>query len=76
MYSSTVHVLSFLEPRLRHGLILAFDDYFNFSVSEQAGEQRAFAEFQKRASRWDFMPYMNIGGIGMSFVVQGKQGNP
>jgi hypothetical protein len=39
----------------------------------QAGEQRAFTEFQKRTSDWDFMPYMNIGGIGMSFIVQKQQ---
>ena len=70
MYSSTMDVLNFLEPRLRHGIILAFDDYFNCSATEQAGEQRAFAEFQQRTSQWDFMPYMNIGGIGMSFIVQ------
>jgi O-methyltransferase len=75
MYSSTVDVLNFLEPRLRHGMILAFDDYFNFSATEQAGEQRAFTEFRQRASQWDFMPYLNIGGIGMSFIVQGKIGD-
>jgi len=70
MYSSAMDVLNFLEPRLRHGMILAFDDYFNFSVNEQAGEQRAFTEFQLRISQWNFVPYLNIGGIGMSFIVQ------
>jgi hypothetical protein len=28
MYSSTVDVLTFLKPRLKHGMILAFDDYY------------------------------------------------
>jgi hypothetical protein len=73
MYSSTMDALNFLEPRLRHGMVLAFDDYFNFSATRQAGERRAFTEFQQRASQWDFMPYINIGGIGMSFIVQKKQ---
>lgn len=70
MYSSTADVLHFLTPRLRHGLIIAFDDYFNFSATEQAGEQRAFEEFRRAIPQWDFVPYLNIGGIGMSFVVQ------
>jgi O-methyltransferase len=72
MYSSTMDVLNFLEPRFRHGTILAFDDYFNFSAKEQAGEQRAFTEFQQRTSQWNFLPYLSIGGIGMSFIVQTK----
>jgi len=75
MYSSTRDALSFLEPRLRHGLILAFDDYFNFSPTEQAGEQRAFTELQERALQWDFMPYLAIGGIGTSFIAQEKRRN-
>lgn len=31
MYTSTVTVLEFLAPRMKHGMILAFDDYFCWS---------------------------------------------
>ncbi len=73
MYSSTMDVLSFLEPRLRHGMMIAFDDFFNFSATERAGEEHAFAEFRARTPQWDFVPYLNIGAFGMSFIVQNGQ---
>jgi O-methyltransferase len=41
LYSSTKTVLQFLEPRLKHGMIVAFDDYFCWSPSQIAGERRA-----------------------------------
>jgi hypothetical protein len=34
LYSSTKAVLQFLEPRLKHGMIVAFDDYFCWSPSQ------------------------------------------
>jgi len=51
LYSSTKDVLEFLTPRLKHGMIIAFDDYFcwsatqnlwreNGDVGEVLGEQR------------------------------------
>jgi hypothetical protein len=45
MYSSTRTVLSFLESRLKHGMIVAFDDYFCWSSTQISGERRAFVEF-------------------------------
>jgi hypothetical protein len=44
LHSSTQSVLSFLQPRMRHGMILAFDDYFCWSATQIAGERRAMLE--------------------------------
>lgn len=70
LYSSTTTVLSFLEPRLKHGMIVAFDDYFCWSPSQIAGERRALMEFLNSSERWDFLPYVQFGWSGMSFVVE------
>lgn len=37
LYSSTVSVLGFLEPRLKHGMILAFDDYNCWTALRRVG---------------------------------------
>ncbi len=69
LHSSTHDVLHFLCPRLQHGMIVAFDDYFCWSADEAAGERRAKAEL--RAARPDlvFDPFLQFGWHGMSFVV-------
>ncbi|NCQ35263.1 hypothetical protein GW813_09385 [bacterium] len=70
LYSSTQDVLRFLVPRLRHGMIIAFDDYFCWSADEAAGERRAMLELC--AARPDLVldPFLQFGWHGMSFVVQ------
>ena len=47
LYSSTKTVLDALEPRLRPGTVLVFDEYFNFPDWEQH-EHRAWTEFVER----------------------------
>src|SRR3989442_595986 len=37
MYSSSKTVLEFLLPRVKHGMIIAFDDYFSWSASQISG---------------------------------------
>lgn len=75
MYSSTVDVLEFLKPRLKHGMIIAFDDYWCHSESGMSGERRAFVERFLPLADWHFEPYQPYGWAGMSFVVEKKQ-NP
>jgi len=41
-----------------------------FSPTERSGEQRAFTQLQRRNTDSRFMPYLNIGGMGTSFIVQ------
>lgn len=70
LYSSTRTVLRFLEPRLKHGMILAFDDYYCYSATQPSGERRACSEILGRHPRWRLVPYVQYGWHGMSFVVE------
>ncbi|MCF8469396.1 MAG: TylF/MycF family methyltransferase [Parvibaculum sp.] len=70
LYSSTVSVLSFIANKIKHGTILAFDDYFCYSASRISGERRAFLEFQNSVPHLSFQPYTSFGWHGMSFIVE------
>jgi O-methyltransferase len=70
MYSSTQTVLRFLEPRLQHGMILAFDDYYCCSASLPSGERLAAAEMFATHPRFRLVPYVQFGWHGMSFLVE------
>jgi hypothetical protein len=73
LYSSTKTVLEFLKPRMKHGMIIAFDDYFCYSVSNISGERKAMLEFFTNYGRWALVPYMQFGWHGNSFVVEDKR---
>jgi O-methyltransferase len=70
LYSSTVSVLGFLEPRLKHGMILAFDDYYCWTDSDVSGERAALDEFAADHPEWNFHQYMSIDWGGVAFVVE------
>ncbi len=70
LYSSTVTVLEFLEPRLKHGMIVAFDDWFCWSPTEVSGERAALGEFLADHPEWTFSRYKDIHWSGVSFVVE------
>lgn len=72
LYSSTRSVLAFLQPRLRHGMLLAFDDWFCESPEGPSGERAAAAEVFGPQASWRLVPYLPIGWHGMSFVVEGS----
>ena len=75
LYSSTKAVLQFIMPRLKHGMIIAFDDYYCWSSTQVSGERRACAEFFKDHPDWILVPFMPYGGGGggMSFVVESRK---
>ncbi len=73
LYSSTAVVLEFLKPRLKHGMIIAFDDYFCFSDRTVSGERKAFLDILKRDESFDFLPYVQFGWHGMSFIVEDRK---
>lgn len=73
LYSSTKTVLQFLEPRLKHGMIIAFDDYFCWSPTQIAGERRAMLELLVHHSRWALVPYLPFGWHGNSFVIEDRR---
>ena len=70
LYSSTKTVLAFVAPRLKHGMIIPFDDYFCYSSTRLAGERKALLEFGREQTRFQFAPYQPFGSFGMSFIVE------
>jgi len=70
LYSSTVTVMEFLRPRLKHGMIVAMDDYFCWSPTEVSGERAALHEFEQANPEWHFHPFRDISWGGLSFVVE------
>jgi hypothetical protein len=70
LYSSTVTVLEFLRPRLKHGMIVAFDDWFCWSPTDVSGERAALHEFVLGNPQWRFYRYRNIHWSGLAFVVE------
>ncbi len=72
LYSSTRTVLGFLMPRIKHGSIIAFDDYFCFSDRQLAGERRAMLEAFADHPRFVLSPYMQFGWHGMAFIVEDR----
>ena len=73
LYSSARTVLSFLSKRLKHGMIIAFDDYYCWSNSAVAGERLAALEFFNQNLRFHFLPYIQYSWAGMSFVVEDRK---
>jgi O-methyltransferase len=70
LYCSTRTVLQFLSKRMKHGMIVAFDDYYCYSATRFSGERRACIEFLDADTRFQFSPYVQYGWHGMSFVVE------
>jgi O-methyltransferase len=76
LHSSSKTVLGFLSSRMKHGMILAFDDYFCYSPRMLSGERLAFLEFLLADSRFHFSPFVQFGWHGMSFVVEDRAAHP
>ena len=70
LYSSTRSVLEFLRPRLKHGMIVAFDDYFAWSPTDISGERRALSEFMASQSTYRLVPFFRFGPASLAFVVE------
>lgn len=72
LYSSTKTVLEFLQPRLKNGMIIAFDDYFCFSDRTISGERKAMLDTFTDEFQFRLEPYVQYGWHGMSFVVEDR----
>ena len=70
MYSSTVTALEFLRPRLKQGMIVAFDDYWCWSSTDVSGERIALHEFLQANPEWHFERYRPPTWGAESFVVE------
>jgi len=70
-YSSTKDVLTFIEGKLQHGSIIAFDDWNCYYADPKRGQRRALAEWQDRLrDTARFEPFLPISWCGMSFIYQ------
>ena len=72
LYSSAAEVLRFLGTRLKHGMIVAFDDYYCWSGTAVSGERNACNEFFADHPEFRLLPYLPFGWHGMSFVIEDK----
>lgn len=72
LYSSTISVLEFLLPRLKNGMILAFDDYFAFSDRTLSGNRQAMLDVFGDDVAFRLLPYVQFGWHGMSFIVEDR----
>ena len=69
-HSQVAAVLKLLEPRLKHGMILAFNHYFAYSRFHCSGDRSALLSLQSRAHGFRICPYRNFGLTGSAFVVE------
>jgi O-methyltransferase len=76
LYSSTMDVLRFLEPRLRHGMVIGCDDYYCYSTEHASGERQALAELFDGHDRWRLLPFVQWSWHGMSFIVESRSEGP
>jgi hypothetical protein len=76
LYSSTVTALEVLAPRLKHGMILAVDDYYLWSSTEVSGERAALREFEATHPQWHLHRYRDIAYGGVAFVVESTAALP
>ena len=75
LYTSTIDVLKFLVPRLKHGMIIAFDDYFMYSSNSISGNRNAMLEIFNKNFSFHLLPYMQYSHTGFSFIVEDKNIN-
>lgn len=72
LYTSTKTVLDFLSLRLKHGMVVAFDDYFCWSPTQASGERTAWREHVATDETWEWVPYMQYGWAGQSYVLEAR----
>ena len=70
LHSQVDAVLNFLEPRLKQGMILAFDHYFAYTRFHCSGDRSALLSLQSGAHGFRVCPYRNFGLTGAAFVVE------
>lgn len=71
LYSSTASVLEFLAPRLKAGMIVAFDDWYLYNPDTGvSGEREALHEFLEAHPQWHFHRFKDIAWGSVAFVVE------
>ena len=72
LYESTVSVLGFVHRYFVNGTIICFDDWYTYKGAPDKGEQRALKEFEASHGELEFMPYLDYGPVGKSFIIHFK----
>lgn len=68
-YSSTREVLNWIAPYLKHGTLIAFDDWDCYFGDDSRGQRLAFNEFREaERDRLLFTKFMKISSGGMSYI--------
>lgn len=68
-YSSTHEALIWIGPHLRHGSLIAFDDWDCFFGDENRGQRLAFKNFREAMKeRFVFTEFFKIKSGGMSYI--------
>jgi Macrocin-O-methyltransferase (TylF) len=76
LYESAIPVFNFIGPLLQEGSLVYIDDFFTgYRGSPLKGVARAFVEFEKQ-SRFKFVPHLQIGWWGRSFIAYLEGENP
>ena len=57
-------------PRLKHGMIVAFDDYYCWSSTNVSGERAALGEFLAAHPEWNFHRFKDVHWGAVAFVVE------
>jgi O-methyltransferase len=74
LYDSSVAVFEFLKPRIKHGMIIALDDYHCWWPEGIPGERLAMLEMVRDLdSEFNFVPFMQFGWHGQSFFVEARK---
>jgi O-methyltransferase len=73
MYSSTQTVLKYIEPFVKNGMVIAFDDYYCYSSQYPSGERLAFIEMLKEHPTFDMLEYSNFHWGGASYIVESRK---
>ena len=68
LHSQVEQVLELLRPRLKQGMLIAFDNYFACSRFHQSGDRAAFERFQRSTDAFHFCRYQTFGLAGCSFL--------
>jgi hypothetical protein len=76
LYLSTVPVLSFIEPFLQEGTVIAFDDWNCFWADPNRGERLAWREFLARNSGYHFEEFVSTHMLKSFIFSPGGQPNP
>lgn len=69
LYESTCTALEAIEPALRDGTVLLFDDWFHYRANPHKGEARAFHEFLALHPHWEAVHYRSYATFCNAFIL-------